>query len=127
MTNTVSTMILFGSTGDLSQRMLLPSLYGLDADGLLADDLRIVCTSRSEYDTDGFRDFAEKALDRFVASDRLNDDAKAKFLNKLFYATVDITDPTQFGKLADLCGPVEKVSPFIFRLRLLCLKGQSLA
>ncbi|AAV88991.1 glucose-6-phosphate 1-dehydrogenase [Zymomonas mobilis subsp. mobilis ZM4 = ATCC 31821] len=134
MTNTVSTMILFGSTGDLSQRMLLPSLYGLDADGLLADDLRIVCTSRSEYDTDGFRDFAEKALDRFVASDRLNDDAKAKFLNKLFYATVDITDPTQFGKLADLCGPVEKgiaiylsTAPSLFEGAIAGLKQAGLA
>ena len=31
----VSTLLLFGATGDLSHRMLLPSLYGLHADGLL--------------------------------------------------------------------------------------------
>ena len=34
---TVSTLLLFGATGDLSHRMLLPSLYGLHSDGLLPE------------------------------------------------------------------------------------------
>ena len=34
-----STLILFGATGDLAARMLLPSLYGLDVDGLLPAEL----------------------------------------------------------------------------------------
>ena len=37
MTEAVGKLLLFGATGDLSQRMLLPSLYGLHADGLLPD------------------------------------------------------------------------------------------
>jgi len=44
----VATLLLFGATGDLARRMLLPSLYGLDADGLLPADLRIVGTARTE-------------------------------------------------------------------------------
>jgi glucose-6-phosphate 1-dehydrogenase len=36
--------------------MLLPSLYGLDSDGLLADQLRIVATARSQLDDAGFCD-----------------------------------------------------------------------
>ena len=36
------TLLLFGATGDLARRMLLPSLYALHADGLVADHLRIV-------------------------------------------------------------------------------------
>ena len=35
-------LILFGATGDLSQRMLLPSLCALNADGLVSDDLKII-------------------------------------------------------------------------------------
>jgi len=50
------TLILFGATGDLAARMLLPSLYGLDSDGLLADQLRIVATARSQLDDAGFCD-----------------------------------------------------------------------
>ena len=41
----VSTLLLFGATGDLARRMLLPSLYGLPSDGLLPDDFRSVCTA----------------------------------------------------------------------------------
>ena len=46
---------MFGATGDLARRMLLPSLYGLDSDGLLPDDLRIIGTARTELDDAGFR------------------------------------------------------------------------
>ena len=45
MTERVSTLVLFGATGDLARRMLLPSLYGLDADGLLPPELRIIGTA----------------------------------------------------------------------------------
>ena len=38
----VGKLLLFGATGDLAARMLLPSLYGLDGDGLLPDQLRVV-------------------------------------------------------------------------------------
>ena len=51
----VSTLLLFGATGDLAHRMLLPSLYGLHADGLLPENFRIICTARSEFDDEQYR------------------------------------------------------------------------
>ena len=47
MADRISTLVLFGATGDLARRMLLPSLYGLDSDGLLPDDLKIIGTART--------------------------------------------------------------------------------
>ncbi|MFZ9396481.1 MAG: glucose-6-phosphate dehydrogenase, partial [Erythrobacter sp.] len=44
---TADRLLLFGATGDLSQRMLLPSLCALDADDLLPEDLHITGTARS--------------------------------------------------------------------------------
>ena len=55
MPNPAKTLILFGATGDLARRMLLPSLFGLHADGLIAPDLRIIGTARSDEDRDAFR------------------------------------------------------------------------
>ena len=43
----VETLVLFGATGDLAQRMLFPSLYNLHLDGLLADVLTIIGSGRS--------------------------------------------------------------------------------
>ena len=65
-----SALLLFGATGDLARRMLLPSLYALHEDGLLAEGLRIVGTARSELDDGAFRDLARAALDEFLPEDR---------------------------------------------------------
>ena len=83
MTAPSEKLLLFGATGDLSQRMLLPSLYGLAADGLLPANLAIVATARSAYDEAAFRNFAEKALTRFVPGERLQDEALASFIQRL--------------------------------------------
>jgi glucose-6-phosphate 1-dehydrogenase len=62
MSDTASTLILFGATGDLAARMLLPSLYGLDCDGLLPPDLRIIGTARTDQDDAAFRAHAHDAV-----------------------------------------------------------------
>ena len=46
MAEPAQTLLLFGATGDLSRRMLLPSLFGLHADGLLPADLQIASRAR---------------------------------------------------------------------------------
>ena len=67
---TADRLLLFGATGDLSQRMLLPSLCALHADDLLAPDLKIVGTARSEMTTAEFRNFAREALEKHLPAGR---------------------------------------------------------
>ena len=59
---TADRLLLFGATGDLAQRMLLPSLAALVHDGLLSPGLKIVGTARSEMSDAEFRNFARAAL-----------------------------------------------------------------
>src|SRR5688572_30959438 len=68
MADKVGALLLFGATGDLARRMLLPSLYGLDADGLLPDELTVIGTARSQLDDDAYRDKAKQALDEHLAA-----------------------------------------------------------
>ena len=70
MSFTADCLLLFGATGDLAQRMLLPSLCALDADRLVAPDLRIVGTARQVLDDEGYRAFARTALEKFLPADR---------------------------------------------------------
>ena len=65
-----STLLLFGATGDLSRRMLLPSLYALHADNLIDPDLRIFGTARSVMTDVEFQEFARTALCEFLPDDR---------------------------------------------------------
>ena len=62
MSFTADRLLLFGASGDLSQRMLLPSLCALHDDRLVADNLVIIGTARSEFDDAGFRAFAQPRL-----------------------------------------------------------------
>jgi len=99
-------LLLFGATGDLSQRMLLPSLYGLHADGLLPEGLTITGTARSDYDDAGFRAFAREALDHFVPADRKDDSAVGSFLERLFYQRLDASKTEGFAALAEKLGDI---------------------
>lgn len=99
---TADRLLLFGATGDLSQRMLLPSLCALHDDGLLARDLKIVATARSEMSSEAFRDLARAALEQHLAANRRQD--MDEFLHRLTYVPVDATTPEGYDELARQIG-----------------------
>ena len=102
----VGKLLLFGATGDLAQRMLLPSLYGLDSDGLLPEGLTITGTARSEHDDASYRTFAQEALDKFLPEDRKDADKITSFLKRLQYQPLDATDLGSYDVLAEKVGDV---------------------
>jgi len=102
MSFTADRLLLFGATGDLAQRMLLPSLCALDADKLVDPELRIICTARSDYDTHSYRNFARAALERFLPAERRG--SVATFLNRLQYQALDANEPAGFAALAEMVG-----------------------
>ncbi len=106
MSDAAHTLLLFGATGDLARRMLLPSLFGLDADGLLPADLRIVATARSVHDTAEYREQVVAALEA-VDAERRTPDAVARFVGRFDYVSLDANDDAGFGALADAVGSTE--------------------
>jgi len=102
MSFTADTLLLFGATGDLARRMLLPSLCALDADKLLPENLRIIGTARSAMTDAEYRNFAREALEKFLPADRRG--SVAGFLNRLHYQPNDVTTPEGFDALAQLVG-----------------------
>ncbi len=127
-------LLLFGATGDLAQRMLLPSLYGLHVDGLLPQDLRIVCTARSEHDDEGYRAVARDALGRFIDPGFLTDERVDGFVARLTYVALDASDPSQFARLAEAVGSTEgglaiflSTAPSLFRATIAGLAASGLS
>jgi glucose-6-phosphate 1-dehydrogenase len=96
----MSSVILFGATGDLARRMLLPSLYGLVADGLLPPSTRIVGTARSEIDDVAFRDLAREALAPHLAAGLGTPALCEAFVQGLCYVALDATDFAGYQRLA---------------------------
>jgi len=99
-----SALLLFGATGDLSRRMLLPSLYALHEDGLIDPTLRIVGTARSKHDDGAFRTMARTALEEFLPADRKDEAQLATFLERLEYQTLDASGPEGFARLGEKLG-----------------------
>ncbi|MBB4859512.1 glucose-6-phosphate 1-dehydrogenase [Novosphingobium chloroacetimidivorans] len=109
---TADRLLLFGATGDLSKRMLLPSLCALDAEGLLDPRIRIVGTARSDLDDAAFRNFAREALEQFLPADRRG--GMATFLNRLSYQPLDASQTEGFDDLAAKVGePSEGLAIFL--------------
>jgi glucose-6-phosphate 1-dehydrogenase len=112
MTFKAGTLLLFGATGDLAQRMLLPSLCALSTDELIEPDLQIVGTARTAMSDGEFRNFARAALEKYLPADRRGH--MADFLNRLHYQPLDVSKPEGFAALADkVGGECERLAIFL--------------
>ncbi|MCY4509895.1 MAG: glucose-6-phosphate dehydrogenase, partial [Acidobacteria bacterium] len=81
--------VVFGATGDLTARKLLPALFYRFRDGQIPETSRIIGASRSELSLDAFREHARDALKRFVPAADLTDDVLGRFLDHVDYVAVD--------------------------------------
>jgi glucose-6-phosphate 1-dehydrogenase len=96
-----SLFTIFGATGDLSQRMLLPSLYSLDREGLLPDGLRILGTARSEHDDGSFRQFVADAIARFVPEGERSEACLSRLLARVHYQPAALGDAASLDALGE--------------------------
>jgi glucose-6-phosphate 1-dehydrogenase len=84
-------LVIFGASGDLTKRLLMPTLYHLAASRLLPDAFAVVGVARSRLSRDDFRDEFKKALDAFGGGP-LNPAISAWLTERLYYVSGDFTD-----------------------------------
>jgi glucose-6-phosphate 1-dehydrogenase len=92
-------LVIFGATGDLAGRMLIPSLYFLDLDGLLPADLKILGSARSEMTHDAFVDYVHDVLKK--RPEGLDTKAWNRFRARLDYCAADSTSAEGLKGVAD--------------------------
>jgi glucose-6-phosphate 1-dehydrogenase len=108
-----TSLLLFGATGDLSRRMLLPSLFGLHGDGLLPAELKIIGTARSKLDAAAFQAMAGDALEKALEPDRRPEASVRAFLDRLAYVPLDASTGSGFDGLAAEVGDPCKAAIFL--------------
>jgi glucose-6-phosphate 1-dehydrogenase len=94
------TLVVFGASGDLARRKLLPALYDLACDGLLPERYAIVGSGGSPLDDAAFRNRARDGVEQF-SRHRLDDTHWQGFAHKLSYVRAPLDDPEAFGTLRD--------------------------
>lgn len=99
-TQTNFDLVLFGATGDLAMRKLLPCLYQAHVAGLLNPQGRILGVSRSDLDTAGFLAKVE-TNSKIHVKQNFSDDAWASFVKRIEYLKVDVTQEADFAALGE--------------------------
>jgi len=89
--------VIFGASGDLTRRKLMPAIYSLYTQGLLPENTAILGVSRTAFNHTEYRDKVEEALHSYNETD--NTDAIAPFLKKIYYATVQYNQPDAYLEL----------------------------
>ena len=93
-------MVIFGATGDLAMRKLLPCLYQAHAAGLLNAEGRILGVSRSDLDTEGFLKKVESDA-KIHVKEHFSEAAWDAFVKRIQYLKVDVTQKADFDELAE--------------------------
>jgi len=93
-------LTLFGATGDLAQRKLLPGLYAMDRDGLFSEPLLIVGFARRDHSDESFRAEAEAAV-RAHARVPVEAEPLGRFLGRLRYHRGDLEDSEAYRRFRE--------------------------
>ena len=80
-----TTLVIFGATGDLATRKLLPAVFGLWQDGLLGSAFNIVGVGRQDMTDEQFQEFALSALKTSKETDEIREGSLEKFRELLYY------------------------------------------
>ncbi len=102
-----TTMVIFGGTGDLTRRKLLPALYRLKALGLLPLRFNIVGLSMRGFDDKAYRDFAEEAVREFSAEEP-DEAVLASLLENIRFISSSFDDGGGYAKLAAVLDELDR-------------------
>jgi glucose-6-phosphate 1-dehydrogenase len=104
------TIVIFGASGDLTSRKLIPALYRLFQRGRLPEETRIVGVSRSSYTDDEWRAQLRETTHRFVG-DAFDPESWQEFAKFIYYCPGDIKADEDFVRLANRLQELEEGRP----------------
>src|SRR4029077_6939371 len=93
------TIIIFGASGDLTSRKLIPALYHLCKDKQMPPDFRVIGFARRDKTDDSWRKELREALDQFSRTKPVDEKIWSEFAKNIFYCIGDITDANAYKNL----------------------------
>ena len=103
-----SVLVLFGATGDLAHRKVLPALYQLWRTNLLPHDFVILAIGRRPYDDETFRSDIRASLEKFSRVLPLDEAAWRAFAARIRYQVCDFADPAGYDRLVTTLDGIDR-------------------
>jgi glucose-6-phosphate 1-dehydrogenase len=108
-------LVIFGGTGDLARRKILPGLFRRFCAGQMPPEAMVIGAARSDMDDAGYRDFVAEAIGEFGGDESKDAPMLAAFLDRLAYVPIDARGESGWYDLAAWS------APFTFRWLRACL------
>lgn len=107
-------IVVFGGTGDLARRKLLPSLFHRFCDGQIAKNSKIIGVSRSQHTRESYHKLIEEAYHSFSGEEGFDPDQWKAFIELVHYHAIDVLDADGdwSGLAAQFDGSAEKTRVF---------------
>lgn len=96
-------LVIFGASGDLTKRLLMPALYNLACDGLLSANLAIIGMAMDDLTTEVFRARLNADIGKFSTRKQFDAPTWQRLVERIHYTVGSFNDPAAFTRLADLC------------------------
>lgn len=113
-------LVIFGASGDLTWRKLIPAIYDLEEQKLLPEKFAVLGVSRSEISDEKFRDKMMDGIKRFSNYKENGGKSLDEFAKKLFYLSIETSKPDDYAilkdKLTELDSKFNTNGNFIFYL-----------
>jgi len=97
-------IVVFGGTGDLAMRKLLPALYYLHKDRHLHAETRILSLARAKHDIDSYRRLVQRHVSQYVTQGDFDPTVWEQFAQRLDYLSLDVSQRVAFPRLAKALG-----------------------
>ncbi|MGH9582631.1 MAG: glucose-6-phosphate dehydrogenase, partial [Bryobacteraceae bacterium] len=101
-------IVIFGASGDLSKRKLLPALYRLFYERRISPSFAVIGSSRTDISDDQFRDKMRDSVRQFLEDAPFDEDVWKSFAQCLFYIPGDLNDPPSYDRIGQKLAEVEK-------------------
>ena len=102
------TIVIFGASGDLTHRKLMPSLFSLVCEGLLPEKFSVVGVARSELTSEDFQAKTKEGIEKFARIKPNNGDKWNTFVKDIHYHRGNYDDPKTYKGLSKLLGEIDK-------------------
>ncbi|MEW9921848.1 glucose-6-phosphate dehydrogenase [Marimonas sp. MJW-29] len=107
-------LVIFGGTGDLARRKILPGLFHRFCAGQMPPSARIIGAARTDLDHDGYRGIVAEAIEEFGGNLGGKAQKLKDFLDTVFYVTIDAQGEDGWPELQEFCKQKDRIEAFYF-------------
>jgi glucose-6-phosphate 1-dehydrogenase len=107
-------LVIFGGTGDLARRKILPGLFRRFCAGQMPPEARVVGAARSELDADGYRDMVREAIAEFNKDHDSTEAQLNAFLGQIDYVAIDARGEGGWAELQEKMARKDRIEAYYF-------------